>query len=160
MATREISSDRSSFDAAIAPQDADLLDIPVNGMTCGACATRLQKALTRAPGIHAADVNFATERARVKFDASQTGVDAIAAAVGRAGFEVPEERYSFGVSGMTCSACATRIEKALRRVPGGRLGKRQPCIGTGGCNNRCRPSAEESPGRGGCKSWLSGGTEI
>ena len=118
MATREISSDRSSFDAEIAPEDADLLDVPVNGMTCGACATRLQKALTRAPGIHAADVNFATERARVKFDASQTGIDAIAAAVGRAGFEVPEERYSFGVSGMTCSACATRIEKALRRVPG------------------------------------------
>jgi P-type Cu+ transporter len=29
-----------------------------------------------------------------------------------------ETRYSFAVGGMTCSACAARIEKALRRVPG------------------------------------------
>lgn len=118
MATRDISSHGFPVDAAVVPRDSELLDIQVSGMTCGACATRLQKALTRAPGIHAADVNFATERARVQFDASQTGIGAIADAVVRAGFEVPEERYSFGVSGMTCSACATRIEKALRRVPG------------------------------------------
>ena len=118
MATRDIRSDAPAFDAAVAPPDAEVLDIPVSGMTCGACATRLQQALSRASGIHAADVNFATERARVQFDTNQTGVGAIADAVARAGFEVPEERYSFGVSGMTCSACATRIEKALRRVPG------------------------------------------
>ncbi len=118
MATRDISSHGSPVDAAVVPRDSELLDIQVGGMTCGACATRLQKALSRASGVHAADVNFATERARVQFDASQTGIGAIADAVVRAGFEVPEERNSFGVSGMTCSACATRIEKALRRVPG------------------------------------------
>ena len=118
MATRDIRSDRSPFDAAVTSRDAELLDIPVSGMTCSACATRLQKALSRASGVHAADVNFATERARVQFDAGQTNIGAIAHAVVRAGFEVPEERYSFGVSGMTCSACATRIEKALRRVAG------------------------------------------
>ncbi|SVB54179.1 uncharacterized protein METZ01_LOCUS207033, partial [marine metagenome] len=118
MATRDIRSDRSPFDAAVTSHDAELLDIPVSGMTCGACATRLQKALSRASGVHAADVNFATERARVQFDANQTNIGTIAHAVVRAGFEVPEERYSFGVSGMTCGACATRIEKALRRVAG------------------------------------------
>ena len=118
MATRDIRSDRSPFDAAVTSHDSELLDIPVSGMTCGACATRLQKALSRASGVHAADVNFATERARIQFDAAQTNIGAIAHAVVRAGFEVPEERYSFGVSGMTCSACATRIEKALSRVAG------------------------------------------
>ena len=35
-----------------------------------------------------------------------------------AGFGAPTEERSFAVQGMTCSACATRVETALRRVPG------------------------------------------
>ncbi|MGI9343186.1 MAG: heavy metal translocating P-type ATPase [Gammaproteobacteria bacterium] len=96
----------------------DRADLPIVGMTCGACATRLEKALSRAPGIVGATVNFAVERAAVDFDPGQTSVDAIADVVARAGFSVGEESFSFGVGGMTCSACAGRVEKALRRVPG------------------------------------------
>ncbi|MAF83127.1 MAG: copper-translocating P-type ATPase [Chromatiales bacterium] len=97
------------------PQTADL---PVQGMTCSACAIRLEKALTRATGIVDAGVNFALERADVSFDAGETDIGAIAGVVRNAGFDVPEETFSFGVGGMTCSACSGRVEKALTRLPG------------------------------------------
>ena len=93
-------------------------NLPVQGMTCGACAVRLEKALNRASGINDAAVNFALERASVSFDPEQTDVVRIAEVIGNAGFSVGEETQSFGVGGMTCSACSGRIEKALNRLPG------------------------------------------
>ncbi len=92
--------------------------LPVQGMTCGACATRLEGALTQAPGIIRASVNFALERADVDFDPAETNAAGVAEAVTRAGFQVPQQTFSFPVVGMTCSACSTRVEKALRAVPG------------------------------------------
>ncbi|MEQ1803651.1 MAG: heavy metal translocating P-type ATPase [Gammaproteobacteria bacterium] len=94
------------------------MDLPVRGMTCGACATRLEKALGLVPGIGAATVNFAVERADVTYDPATLAVPAIADAIVKAGFEVPTETFSFPIEGMTCSACSTRVEKALRQVPG------------------------------------------
>ncbi|MCC7257590.1 MAG: copper-translocating P-type ATPase [Gammaproteobacteria bacterium] len=107
------------------PQSADLrgaaggqVSLPVAGMTCSACATRLEGALARAPGVRDAAVNFALERADVRFDPAATSAAAVADAVVRAGFQVPAQSFSFPVGGMTCSACAPRVEKALRAVPG------------------------------------------
>ena len=72
----------------------DSMGLPVSGMTCSACATRLQKALARAPGIHSAAVNFATERADVVFDPGTVNAASIADAVVKAGFEVRDSRMS------------------------------------------------------------------
>ena len=63
------------------------VDLPVAGMTCGACAARLQKALSRADGVAAAEVNFALERASIRFDAGVIDVPSLADIVERAGFE-------------------------------------------------------------------------
>ncbi|MEO7387267.1 MAG: heavy metal translocating P-type ATPase [Gammaproteobacteria bacterium] len=94
------------------------MDLPVRGMTCGACATRLEKALGLVPGVDSAAVNFAVERADVTYDPATLAVPAIADAIVKAGFEVPTETFAFPVEGMTCSACSLRVEKALRQVPG------------------------------------------
>lgn len=94
------------------------LQLPVTGMTCGACAARLEKALSRAAGVDAATVNFATEQADVRFDQSALSAAEVKELIGKAGFGVAERTFSFGVAGMTCSACSTRIEKALQRLPG------------------------------------------
>jgi hypothetical protein len=45
------------------------VDLPIEGMTCAACAARIEKQLNKLPGVSAA-VNFASERARVEFDAA------------------------------------------------------------------------------------------
>jgi Cu+-exporting ATPase len=102
------------------PADGHLarVALPVRGMTCGACATRLEKALGLVPGVGSAAVNFAVERADIAYDPAQLAVPAIAEAIVRAGFEVPTESFSFPIEGMTCSACSMRVEKALRQVPG------------------------------------------
>jgi Cu+-exporting ATPase len=104
--------------AAAASARLARVDLPVRGMTCSACATRLEKALGLVRGVGSAAVNFAVERADVTYDPTQLAVPAIADAIVKAGFEVPTESFSFPIEGMTCSACSTRVEKALRQVPG------------------------------------------
>ncbi len=97
---------------------ADHFVTSIGGMTCSACAARIEKALGRASGIESATVNFATEKADVRYDPAVTDVNAISSVVVKAGFTVPDERFSFAVGGMTCSACAGRVEKVLRKLPG------------------------------------------
>jgi P-type Cu+ transporter len=61
-------------------------DLPITGMTCAACARRIEKVLNRQPGVNAASVNFATERATVTIDPQTTDLPAIAQAVEDAGY--------------------------------------------------------------------------
>ena len=76
------------------------IDLSLEGMTCAACAARIEKALNRVPGT-AASVNFATESASVTFDPAQSNPSALIAAVARAGYrarvprnEVAEQQVS------------------------------------------------------------------
>ena len=94
------------------------LDFGVTGMTCGACASRLQKTLGKQTGVSDAAVNFALERAEVRYDPQLTDPKKIAHAVQRTGFDVSARETDFGIDGMTCSACANRVQKVLQRVPG------------------------------------------
>lgn len=57
----------------------------ITGMTCAACATRLEKVIGKVPGVTAVSVNIATEKAAV--DGGDTlSLAAVVAAVERAGF--------------------------------------------------------------------------
>jgi Cu+-exporting ATPase len=93
------------------------LDLPVAGMTCAACAARIEKTLNKLPGVHAA-VNFATERARIEYDASRAQAADLVAAIRKSGYEVPAQSLQLAIEGMTCAACAARVEKALNKIPG------------------------------------------
>ncbi len=61
------------------------INLALEGMTCAACASRIERALNRLPGV-AANVNFATENARVS---AAEGIDpaALIAAVRKAGYD-------------------------------------------------------------------------
>ena len=89
----------------------------VQGMTCASCATRVEKALRKLPGVTAADVNLATEQVQVQAAPGVT-LDRLVAAVERAGYAVPAADWQLRIEGMTCASCVTRVEKALRKVPG------------------------------------------
>src|SRR5262245_23502769 len=54
--------------------EAERVDLSVTGMTCAACARRIEKQLSKAPGVRHASVNFATSRATVEYDPAATGV--------------------------------------------------------------------------------------
>jgi Cu+-exporting ATPase len=47
------------------------VEINVDGMHCGSCATLISRALTKSPGVITANVNYASRKARVEFDESQ-----------------------------------------------------------------------------------------
>ena len=88
-------------------------------MTCASCVARVEKALSQGPkGSSAASVNLAAGSATVTADPSRTGPAALADAIRDIGYEVPVERISFPVEGMTCASCVSRVERALRKVPG------------------------------------------
>ncbi|MCA1975225.1 MAG: heavy-metal-associated domain-containing protein, partial [Caenispirillum sp.] len=89
--------------AAAVPGEAGAsVALPIRGMTCAACSTRLERVLSKAPGVAEARVSLAAERADVRFDPAATGVAAIAEAVAKAGFAVPTAEVELAISGMTC----------------------------------------------------------
>ncbi len=60
------------------------IDLAITGMTCAACVSRVEKVLARVPGVTAASVNLATERARVTADAPDAAL--LIRAVEKAGY--------------------------------------------------------------------------
>ncbi|HEX2026737.1 MAG TPA: heavy metal translocating P-type ATPase [Nitriliruptorales bacterium] len=96
------------------------LDFDVEGMTCGSCAARVQKTLSRQPGVVDAEVNFATGRARVEVE-PEVDEATLAEAVDRLGYRLRHSGVTtldLQVEGMTCGSCAARVQKALSRQPG------------------------------------------
>ncbi|HMQ29972.1 MAG TPA: heavy metal translocating P-type ATPase [Chloroflexaceae bacterium] len=94
------------------------LTLPVTGMTCASCSTRVEKALRKTPGVESAQVNLATEQATVTFDPQQVQPQQLVAAVEQSGYGVISEQLELPITGMTCASCSTRVEKALRKTPG------------------------------------------
>ena len=64
---------------------AERVELGLEGMTCAACAARIEKVLNRVPGV-AANVNFATETATARFDPALVDSGKLIAAVERAGY--------------------------------------------------------------------------
>ncbi|MFZ5815287.1 MAG: heavy metal translocating P-type ATPase [Bacillota bacterium] len=98
--------------------DVVKLEFGVTGMTCAACSTRIQKRLTKAEGVQEANVNLTTEKATIYFDPTVTKPDQLMSLVTDLGYGVVKEKFTFDISGMTCAACSTKIEKKLAKVPG------------------------------------------
>ncbi|MGQ7278467.1 heavy metal translocating P-type ATPase [Brevibacillus thermoruber] len=90
----------------------------IEGMTCASCAIRIEKGLAKMEGVKQANVNYAMERATVTYDPSKVDVTALQAKVNDLGYKVSTERVDLDVTGMTCAACAARIEKGLKKLPG------------------------------------------
>lgn len=93
------------------------VQLQVNGMTCASCVMRVEKALKAVPGVIDASVNLGTEQATVRAQ-SDVKTQALAAAVRKAGYEVPATSLTLHIDGMTCASCVARVERALRNVPG------------------------------------------
>ena len=91
-------------------------DLPIDGMTCASCAGRVEKALTKVPGVRSVSVNLATEQARI--EAPVDSLPALVEAVHQVGYSVPAHSLELDISGMTCASCAGRVEKALAKVQG------------------------------------------
>lgn len=94
----------------------------IRGMTCAACAQRIEKTVRKLSGISQANVNLASEKLFVEYDSDSLKLAAIKEAVAKIGYEVVEKSENANVAipigGMTCAACAQRVEKAIGRLEG------------------------------------------
>ena len=98
------------------PNPAATVVLDVEGMTCASCVGRVERALKAVPGVTAASVNLATERAEV----TGLGLDraALVKAVWDVGYDVASPPVDLAIDGMTCASCVARVERALKSVPG------------------------------------------
>jgi Cu+-exporting ATPase len=87
-------------------------------MSCASCVAKIEKALRAVPGVGGASVNLAAEKAIVSYEPERIAVPDITKAIEALGYEVPVERLTFSVQGMSCASCVAKIEKALGAVPG------------------------------------------
>lgn len=90
----------------------------ITGMSCAACASRIEKGLNRIDGVAQANVNLALEQASISYDPKQVEIPEFRDKIASLGFGTVSEEANLNVTGMTCAACATRIEKGLNRMPG------------------------------------------
>jgi Cu+-exporting ATPase len=91
--------------------------LPLSGLHCVACVSRVEQAVAEVDGVVEAKVNLADEKLTVRSDQILTAAT-VAAAVEAAGYEVPAAERTLQVEGMHCASCVGQVENALRDVPG------------------------------------------
>ena len=69
----------------LTPQRAHL-QLAIKGMTCQACASRIEKVLNKKPAVYEVSVNFAGETANVDYDPAQTTPEQVTEWVNKTGF--------------------------------------------------------------------------
>ena len=92
----------------------------IGGMTCSACANRIEKVVSKMDGVKEANVNFATETLTVNYDDKIITKAEIEQKVEKIGYKVEKniQSHTYKIEGMTCSACASRVEKVTNKMPG------------------------------------------
>jgi Cu+-exporting ATPase len=128
----------AALDAPAAEGSQAGITLALEGMSCASCAVRIEKGLKKVPGVADASVNYATERATVRYDPTRAGVEDLLAKVKATGYaatplsertvsaspapiiaaQAGPQEIDLLISGMTCASCVRRVERALNRTPG------------------------------------------
>ena len=74
----------------VSASSTERIDLPIEGMTCAACAARIERGLSKLTGVETAVVNFATARASVSYDPATTGVEVLRSKVESLGYSVAD----------------------------------------------------------------------
>lgn len=91
--------------------------LSVKGMTCAACARRIELTLKKLQDVKNPNVNLAAEK--VVFEAEDSAdIRAIISKIENLGYEVEKEKIEFEIKGMTCAACSNKIEKQIAKMDG------------------------------------------
>jgi len=101
-------------------------DFEIEGMTCAACVRRVERRVGKLEGVEQVQVNLATERMNVRFDAEVLDEEGIVQAVEKAGYgarprqeeDAQHQTATLSVGGMTCAACVRRVERKLQGLKG------------------------------------------
>ena len=93
----------------------ETLTIGVGGMTCASCVSRVERALKKVPGVDAAAVNLATEKATVSYDPDSAEVETLLTAIENAGYDPRRDTVVLDVLGEAQLDVAA-LQRALHGV--------------------------------------------
>ncbi|SDD71140.1 heavy metal translocating P-type ATPase [Sporomusa acidovorans] len=99
-------------------KDQQTISFKIGGMTCAACSSRVERALSKLQGVEKATVNLATEKASISYDPQQVSLADITKKVEDLGYKVIKDKIDLKITGMTCAACSGRVERVLNKMLG------------------------------------------
>lgn len=100
------------------PGESVRLSIPITGMSCAACAARVQRKLEGTSGVGEAAVNFGSERALVSYDPAIVAPGGLVAVVRDTGYGARTAEVVLAIEGLEFAASTHRVERELGAVPG------------------------------------------
>ena len=97
----------------------------VEGMDCASCVAKVEKAVSRLPGVTDIKVNLMAERLGATLSPDGATPEAVEKQIGALGYKVTRLEalaasppMSWRVEGMDCASCVAKVEKAVSRLPG------------------------------------------
>ena len=94
------------------------ISLPVTGMTCAMCVNNVERSLRKADGVDEVQVNLATEKAAVQYDASKLQMRDLVLQIEKSGYGVATASIDLPITGMTCAMCQKNVARALNKVEG------------------------------------------
>ena len=94
------------------------ITLPVTGMTCAMCVNNVERSLRKADGVDEVQVNLATEKAAVQYDASKLQMRDLVSQIEKSGYGVATANIDLPITGMTCAMCQKNVARALNKVEG------------------------------------------
>jgi len=94
------------------------ISVPVLGMHCASCVSRVERFLSNIEGVTAATVNLASDTATAMFESDPASTALVVAAVEDAGYVVPTTETRLHIQGMHCTSCVRRVERFIGDLPG------------------------------------------
>lgn len=95
--------------------------INITGMSCANCAASIEKGLENKAGVDRIEVNFAADNAFIEYNKDQIDREKIDKVIGRLGYDIvdeEEDKVELDVQEMSCSNCASTVEKSLNKLDG------------------------------------------
>ena len=101
-------------------ETGERVELPITGMTCAACARRIERKLNKVSGVKQAGVNFATSRATVEYDPRATGVRQLIGAVKEVGYDTARAASAAFIVDDSArpSGTSQQLEHRLQRLRG------------------------------------------
>jgi P-type Cu+ transporter len=83
--------------------------LPIEGMTCASCVRRVEKSISKLPGVESVAVNLATEQAAVRYDPAQVDREQFRLAVVKAGYGLGHEQSPVALTTSLTSPAAAVV---------------------------------------------------
>lgn len=92
--------------------------LPIRGMNCNGCASNVERAIRKLPGVSAVKVDLKANAAQVTYDPLKVDLLEFQYAVTQIGYGIPTEEITLAIGGMSCVSCSSHVGSALGDLSG------------------------------------------